>query len=293
MTIRVREWTDNRNTVSVERGPLTYSLKIDENYVRHGGTDAWPAFDVLPRSSWNYGLEVDLKRPADSLRALARDYPKNDRPFTHESPITIKARARQIPNWKLDARGLVREVVPGPIRSREPSEDVTLIPMGAARLRLTAFPRISDGPDAKDWPPVPEPLYRASASHCYENDLVDALCDGVVPKNSKDSTIDRFTWWPRKGTTEWVQYDFKQPMTVKGSDVYWFSDQPKGGCKPPKNWRVLYQDGADWKPVAEPSGYPIAEDTFCEVRFKPVRTGALRLEVQLEDKFSAGILEWR
>jgi hypothetical protein len=293
MTIRLHEWTENRDTISVERGPLTYSLKIDEKYVRHGGTDAWPAYDILPGSAWNYGLEIDPKRPADSLRVEARDYPDNDRPFTHDAPITIKAKARRISNWTLDSRGLVREVIPGPVRSSAPVEDITLIPMGAARLRITAFPRISNGPDGRDWPAARKPLYQASASHCYENDLVDALCDGVIPKNSKDNSIDRFTWWPRKGTAEWVQYDFPEPKTISGSAVYWFSDQPKGGCKPPKSWRVLYRDGEEWKPVAEPTGYPTAEDKFCEVRFKPVKTSALRVEVQLEDKFSAGILEWR
>jgi hypothetical protein len=293
MTIRIHEWTDNRNTVSVERGPLTYSLKIDEKYVRHGGTDAWPAFDIMAGSPWNYGLDVDPGRPQDSMMFENRPWPTDNRPFTAETPSTILAHARRIPNWTLDSRGLVREVFTGPIKSNELREGVKLIPMGAARLRITSFPRISNGSDGKDWPSLAEPRYRISASHCFEDDLIEALCDGVVPKDSKDSSIDRFTWWPHKGTTEWVQYDFKQPMTARGSAVYWYSDQPRGGCKPPKNWRLLYRDGKEWKPVAEPSDYPVAIDKFCEVGFKPVTTSALRLESQLQDGFSAGILEWR
>jgi uncharacterized protein len=54
----------------------------------------------------------------------------------------------------------------------------------------------------------------------------------------------------------------------------------------------LYRDGTEWKPVPEPSGYPLKVDQFCEVRFKPVTTDALRLEVKLEAGFSGGILEW-
>ena len=56
---------------------------------------------------------------------------------------------------------------------------------------------------------------------------------------------------------------------------------------------ALYKDGTEWKPVPEPTDYPVARDKFCEVKFKAVTTTALRLEVQLEKDFSGGILEWR
>lgn len=39
-----------------------------------------------------------------------------------------------------DARGLVREVQPGPVLTTEPEEAVTLIPMGAARLAHRGVP---------------------------------------------------------------------------------------------------------------------------------------------------------
>jgi hypothetical protein len=290
MPLAAHGWGAN-GAVSVIRGPLTFSLKIAEKDVRHGGTDAWPARDLFPASPWNYGLVIGPKL-RESLVVQEGPWPADDRPFVNP-PVTIRATAKRIPNWTLDPRGLVREVVPGPIRSSEPTETVTLVPMGAARLRISAFPLIGDGPDARDWPPAPTPLYKASASHCFENDTVDALCDGVLPKDSADHSIDRFTWWPRKGSAEWVQYDFPRPRTVDRADVYWFVDHPRGGCKLPKSWRLLYRDGGAWKPVAEPTGYPTRSSEFCEVRFKPVTTDALRLGVQLESGFSGGILEWR
>jgi len=37
----------------------------------------------------------------------------------------------------------------------------------------------------------------------------------------------------------------------------------------------------------------VEKDKFNIVRFKPVETKALRLDVQLQQDFSAGILEWR
>jgi DUF1680 family protein len=293
MPLTAHVWGENRGTVSVMRGPLTFSLLIKEKYVRHGGTDAWPAWDIFPDSSWNYGLVIDPAAPAKSLVVETPRWPTNDEPFTHDVPVRIKAKAKRIPNWTLDRRGLVREVVPGPIRSFEPVKDMTLIPMGAARLRISAFPLIGDGPDAKEWPATLVPDVKPSASHCFENDTVDALCDGVLPKNSADHGLDRFTWWPRKGSVEWVQYEFPKPRDIDRTEVYWFVDHPRGGCKLPKSWRLLYRDGQEWKPIPEPGDYPLKPNQFCEVRFKAVTTDALRLEVRLEDGFSGGILEWR
>jgi DUF1680 family protein len=295
MAVQVKTWPGN-NTVSVVRGPLTYSLAIKEKYVRYGGTDEWPAHDIIPNSPWNYGLEIDPANPPvvaavdpDALLARLQGRPA----FAQPAPDQIKVKARRIPAWTLDRRGLVNEVAPGPVKSNEPLETVTLIPMGAARLRITAFPRI-DNDKGKDWPPPLKPKYLASASHCWDGDSVDALCDDVVPKDSNDHGIDRFTWWPRKGSVEWVQYDFDKPMPVASAQVYWFDDTPtKGGCKLPKSWRLLYRDGKDWKPVPEPTEYSVAKDKFCEVKFKSVTTSALRLEVQLEKDYSGGILEWR
>ncbi len=43
-----------------------------------------------------------------------------------------------------------------PVKSSEPVETVTLIPMGCARLRISAFPVIGEGPDAQPWPEAPK-----------------------------------------------------------------------------------------------------------------------------------------
>ena len=143
-------WTDNRNTVSVSRGPLTYSLQIKEEYRRSGGTDAWPAWDIFPASPWNYGLAADT---ASNFTVVKAAWPADDQPFRNEAaPVKLTATARKIPNWTLDPRGAVNEVVQQPVKSSEPEESVTLIPMGAARLRIAAFPVIDNGPDSKDWP---------------------------------------------------------------------------------------------------------------------------------------------
>src|SRR5579871_4254147 len=54
MHLAIHRWPQNKNAISVERGPLTFSLKIGEKKVRDGGTDQWPAFALLPTTPWNY-----------------------------------------------------------------------------------------------------------------------------------------------------------------------------------------------------------------------------------------------
>jgi DUF1680 family protein len=295
MKVSLRTWVKNHHSVSVDRGPLTYALKIGEKYVRTGGTDRWPAYEIHPTSPWNYGLVLDHADPAASLTVVKKAWPASDQPFTHEGvPIELDAKGKRIPEWKSDYLGLVGLLQDSPVKSDEPVEPITLIPMGAARLRIASFPVIGDGPDAHRWVVPPEALpLKVSASHCFENDTVRAVADGRVPKNSNDHSIPRFTWWDHKGTKEWVQREFDAPRNVSKVEVYWFDDAPgNGGCRTPASWRLLYRKGRAWHEVAKPSGYGVEIDKFNVTTFEEVETDALRIEVKLRPDFSAGILEW-
>jgi hypothetical protein len=292
MPVRIRHWEKNRNTVSVDRGPLTYSVKIKEKYVRHGGTDAWPAWDIFPDSPWNYGLELPKNNPARAFKVIHKDWPQDDQPFTPDStPVLLVAKARRILPWQLDEKGLVREVLNSPVGSREPEEEITLVPMGAARLRISAFPTVGAGPDANEWPmPV---KVSVTASHCNESDSVAAVCDELLPKNSGDIAIPRFTWWDHKGTTEWVQREFDKKATVSQIQVYWFDDTGRGSCRVPESWQLLSRRNGQWIPVQSQGGFGVEPNKFNPVEFAPVTTDALRIEVKLRSDFSGGILEWR
>ena len=72
-----------------------------------------------------------------------REWPKDNFPFTHESnPISIKAKGARIPEWQLDEHLLCGELMDSPVQTDAPTEEIELIPMGAARLRISAFPVI-------------------------------------------------------------------------------------------------------------------------------------------------------
>ncbi len=289
-SVKVRTWEKNNNCVSVDRGPLTFSLRIAERWERYGGTDKWPAYEVYPASPWNYGLVLNEDAPAASFKVVKKEDPLAPQPFTPEAaPIRLAAKARRIPQWQAQM-GLVGLLQDSPARSNEPAEEVALIPMGCARLRISAFPVIGEGPGAHTWKEPPPP---PSASHCWPSDTVYALNDGLLPKSSNDHGIPRFTWWDHRGTEEWVQYTFEGFRRISWCEVYWFDDTGKGMCRVPASWRVLWKDGETWRPVAQATGYGVKPDQFNRVDFTAVETQELRLEVQLQKGFSGGILEWR
>ena len=152
MELSVRRWAANKNAASVDYGPLTFSLKIGERWTRYGGTDAWPEQEVLPTTAWNYGLVLEETNPALSFKVIRKKGTIARQPFTPENaPIMLEAKARKIPAWSADSTGLVGTLQPSPVTSSEPIETITLIPMGCARLRISAFPVIGSGPEAHSW----------------------------------------------------------------------------------------------------------------------------------------------
>jgi hypothetical protein len=135
---------------------------------------------------------------------------------------------------------------------------------------------------------------RIRASHCYPMDTVVALNDGLLPKSSGDQDVPRMTWWDRRGSAEWVSYQFPQPRTVSEVSVYWFDDTGRGACRVPAVWRLLWRDGGDWKLLTLRHGaaYGTDRDQFNTVTFEPVVARELKVEVKLKPGFSGGILEW-
>ena len=136
MKIALKTWTANRGTVSVYRGPLAYSLKIGERWQQYGSDEKWPAFEVFATTPWNYALVAD-----DGVMKVETAKTVPAQPFTPDAaPVRIRAKARRVPGWGLEPNGLLQEVPVSPVSTQEPLEDVTLIPMGCARLRIASFP---------------------------------------------------------------------------------------------------------------------------------------------------------
>ena len=151
MAFTTRTWDKNKNSESINYGPLTFSLKISESYKGMDGrqaaqgdshwqagadASAWPSYQIFPASLWNYGLV-----PGQSFTVQRRPWPADDFPWTIEAaPLVVSAKGKLIPEWLLDKNGLAGAVPQSPVKAGGPVEAIELVPMGAARLRISVFP---------------------------------------------------------------------------------------------------------------------------------------------------------
>ncbi len=292
MHVAVRTWKQNKDAVSVNYGPIAFSVDITEKWQRFSGAASWPEYEVFGQSPWNYGLALNDADPTRGMQVVKRGDPFTDQPFTHEgAPLGLRVKARRIPEWTTDGDDIIGLLQPSPALTREKVEPITMIPMGAARLRVTTLPVASDAPGAHVWKPSAQPWPKGTASKVFDN--LDALADEIEPARSHDDSIPRFTWWDHRGSVEWASLEFEKPITVSKSAIYWYDDTGSGLCRIPASYRILYLDGTEWKPVQATEQYKVSIDRYSTVSFKPVTAKAFRVEVQLQPTFSSGILEWK
>jgi DUF1680 family protein len=156
MELSTRIWNANKNSASVNYGPLTFSLKINEYYLKADSKSSaqqdakwqaqadqskWPSFEIFPASQWNYGLLLNNTPLENQFTIQKTTWPDNNFPFApNDVPVKIKARGKLIPNWTIDKYGLCDTLPVSPLTIDTKTEDIELIPMGAARLRISSFP---------------------------------------------------------------------------------------------------------------------------------------------------------
>ena len=151
MEITYRTWQVNKNSVSVNYGPLTLSLKIAERYEKKDSKEtaisdskwqpnadpsAWPSYEIYPDSDWNYALVTNAP-----IKVQKSEWPADNNPFTLSTvPLSFTAKGRKVPSWTLDEYKLCAVLPYEDDPRSEKVENITLVPMGAARLRISAFP---------------------------------------------------------------------------------------------------------------------------------------------------------
>ncbi|MGM7723005.1 beta-L-arabinofuranosidase domain-containing protein [Metabacillus sp. Hm71] len=128
------------NMVAVRRGPLLYSIAIEEEWemVNYGNEEKLRIFphcdyELFPKSQWNYGYAD--KKIEYTFNGVG------DIPFsTKEAPIEAKAKVVEI-DWP-KTNGVVTKV---PVDRKPLSQlikEVTLLPYGCTNLRMTEVPYI-------------------------------------------------------------------------------------------------------------------------------------------------------
>ena len=259
----------DRGQISIERGPIVYAAEWPDNNfnimnvlmnrqpVFTLGTMPYDAFiaDSLKHRLTQYkDLAVEtLTTPAQTLA-----YTKNGSLSTQDVSLKL------IPYfaWAHRGNGNMKVWLPQDVSAARPAAPATLASM--AKVAFSSR--------------VPAPT---------------SITDGLVPADENDRSIPYCHWWPKKNSTEWVTYTFPEAKEVKSCTVYWYDDQPWGGCKVPDSWQVYYQDNnGQWQPVTGADAYPTKKGAACTVNFNEIKTKAVKLEFKQPEQFSCGIFEW-
>jgi len=168
MELKLSRWP--RGGIAVERGPLVFSLRIDEDWSidrkEKKCSRQFPAWNLHPASPWNYALAVNEKNLRKVVEVVQK--PVTPEPWSiHTAPIELRVPARLVRGWKMihkksvrlntgwcDGKFIMKRVkgnyqftpqLPERTTLRKrlspKTETVTLIPYGCTKLRLTVFPQ--------------------------------------------------------------------------------------------------------------------------------------------------------
>ena len=253
----------NRGRVAIQRGPLVYCFEQVDNVVPIAQIRLArnPEFKEEFKPDLLGGITVLTCKNTDGRTLTAIPYYA----WGHREPGAMAVWVRQ--------EGLSRDQPPS-------TNDALYTTLRPDMLR-------SDAELADEY--VPE----VTASHCFRNDSVEAVVDGLEPANSNDHSIPRMTFWDHRGTAEWLELDFGRVLKVSQSSVYWFDDTGRGQCRVPQSWTLSYRSGDHWIRVETTGTFDIGKDRYNTVEFEAVETTGLRLDIQLQEGVSGGVLAWK
>ncbi len=244
----------DRGKISVERGPIVYCAEWPDNdfSVLSVFMNRKPEFTVERKNDLLYGIN-QIKTEAQTLL-----YDESGRLQTKDVSLTL------IPYYAWAHRGS--------------GEMSVWLPQDLSATRPVM-------------PPTATTNATVTASHQVKS--ISAINDGLIPADENDRSVPYYHWWPKEGTTEWIEYEFTSPAKISSSSVFWYDDSPWGGCRIPESWKIYYKNNSgEWKAVQNTTEYGTIKGDNNRVKFEPVTTTAVKMEVVLPEKNAAGLFEW-
>jgi hypothetical protein len=151
------------NSVSLLRGPLYYSLRIEKDYSETemsyrkydfmGVTD----WQIKPLTDWNYGLLLDVDDPGKDIRTESHPlaaFPWADKGdvlwsaeenshiiWDRDAPVVLKVKGIKLPGWGMKDNSAADPPY-SPVSTEGEVVELELVPYGSAKLRITEFPLV-------------------------------------------------------------------------------------------------------------------------------------------------------
>ena len=150
--------------------------------------------------------------------------------------------------------------------------------------------------------PFPETRNGPRVTSSVQGANVAALIDGIEPTSSSDYRVPRLSFHPKRGSREWVQFEYPEPRSFENAEVYWFDEAQAAASFRnerqeilPKSWKVLHWTNGKWKGVGHTEKNPgIQRDQFNKVTFtQPITTSKIRIEIELHKELSGAMLACR
>ncbi len=137
MNLRLSRW--HEESVGIEYGPLVFALRINEEWKKVRGEGPYATYAVYPKDPWNFGLIMpNPEKPFEGVHV--EHAPVQAQPWTlAAAPIRIVLPAKRLPMWQ-QYNSVTGPIPWSPLRSKEPVQDVVLIPYGCTKLRISEFP---------------------------------------------------------------------------------------------------------------------------------------------------------